>query len=101
MWEASRINRRGRGVVARVTVGVKKLPPVACLLREPLLAEANGALKGREVRELWEILRVVSSGSANTFVGREVSELCDRSKVVSAVRSPNVVGRDTSLFLCS
>jgi len=33
---------------------------------------ANGALKGKLVRELWERLRVVNSGRANNLSGMDV-----------------------------
>jgi hypothetical protein len=81
--------------------GVKKLPPVNCFRFAPLPLDAKGALNGRETRELCEILRVVSSGSANRFVGREVKALCDRSKEVRAVRSTNVAGSEVNLLLCN
>jgi hypothetical protein len=82
-------------------VGVKKLPPVNWFRFAPLPLDTKGALNGMETRELYEILRIVRSGSANRFIGREVRELCDRSKEVKAVRSPNVAGSEVSLLLCN
>lgn len=64
------------------------------------LAFLNGALNGREVNLLCEILRVVSSGRAQMFVGKEVRELWDKSSTVRAQRSPSESGSCSSLLLC-
>lgn len=100
LLDASRVRRRGRGTEARVIVGTNKLPPPKpdCE-RDP--GEENGELKGREVMELCETLRVARTGRENILVGREVRALWDKSRNVSITRSPNESGRDDSLFLWS
>ena len=98
MNDASRIDKRGSGVLAWVTVGVKKLPPLCWI---DFFPPTNGALNGRTESRLCDKLSVVNSGRANNLSGRAVRALCDRSRTVNEVRSANVVGSDVNLFLCN
>lgn len=86
----------GRGVVAYVMTGAKKLPALLCVKWEVL---EKGARKGSAVIALCDILRIARLGRAKSLVGREVKAFWERSKVVSTLRSAKDSGNATSLFL--
>jgi hypothetical protein len=87
----------GRGVLAYVTTGAKKLPALLLMEREEPLEK--GALNGSEVMALCDILRVMRLGRAKILVGRVVNAFWERSSVVSALRSAKDFGNAISLFL--
>jgi hypothetical protein len=75
LCETSKEVSRGRGRVARTTSGAVKNPLERRVDTGAVVAESNGMLKGRVVRELCEMSRTEREGSAKKYDGRDVRAL--------------------------